>query len=173
MISRQSLTIFFLALAALPAAAAWQTARTVASPDGEAYRNSIDQFPIYPDASRAPGADPDGDGMCNLLEFVLNGKPDQADIRTLPVASISGGNYVFGFHRCGDVAPGTIVTFQYTADLGNPASWQNVVIGAASGSSGGVDYTIESGAVSDWITVRVPLADKPKIFARIKVSSFM
>ena len=47
-------------------------------------------WPVYgPDALVGPGADPDGDGVANLLEYAFNTNPLQAGVTNLPVYSLT------------------------------------------------------------------------------------
>ena len=74
----------------------------------------------------AAGADPDNDGMENLLEFVLNGNPSISDPAILPDLVVTATHYEFTFTRRDDsLAPETTQIFQYGTDL---TGWTDVVV---------------------------------------------
>lgn len=121
----------------------------------------------------APGADSDGDGVVNLMEYVLVGDTLTSDAAAiLPAASPSPDGIRFTFRRSDASEAGTVTTFQYTQDLGAAAVWNDLVIGAASGGSdaNGVIYTVEeNAAAADLITVTVPLGPTGRVFGRVRV----
>ena len=64
-----------------------------------------------------PGADPDNDGISNLMEYVLkDGNPSVSSTGTLPTANASGANFVFTYFRRA-AATGTTQTFEYGSTL--------------------------------------------------------
>lgn len=82
--------------------------------------------------SAANQADPDGDGLVNLLEYALGGLPTSATSAPVPVVSNPGGTtlaltYVRARSELG-------YAVQTTTDLGNPASWTTA--GVAQGTPG-------------------------------------
>lgn len=115
-------------------------------------------------ADREPGADPDADGMSNLMEFVLNGNPAALDTTIAPTLDASGANFVFSFNRRDDSeSPETMLVFQFSPDL---VTWTDVAIGAT--SSGAVSV-VENGSSPDAITVTVSKGSNTKLFGRLKV----
>ncbi len=135
-------------------------------PAGTAYDTWIAGFPTLTGNDALSTADPDHDGMTNLMEFVLDGNPTLSDTSKLPTAVIDSGNYKFSFKRRDDSEGLAKTTFQYSTGVG---SWTDVVIGAVSGSSGPVSWTIDDSGTVDQITVSVPMANVPKMFARLLV----
>jgi hypothetical protein len=76
-----------------------------------------------------PGADPDGDGAPNLLEFAMGGQPLVADAENLRLqgASVSGGQFGFHFRQRKDLG-GLTRQFFSSTDLSawTPVSPLNV-----------------------------------------------
>ena len=70
-----------------------------------------------------PNADPDGDGMSNLLEYALDGDPLYADAEdVLPTATIEAGKLVLHFKR--DTARADVtLTVVHSTDL---KSWSAI-----------------------------------------------
>ncbi|RYD49411.1 MAG: hypothetical protein EOP85_01665, partial [Verrucomicrobiaceae bacterium] len=66
---------------------------------------------------RLPSADPDNDGLTNLMEFILDGNPGVHDSSVAPVLNASGENFVFSFNRRDDSEAGTTLVFQHSSDL--------------------------------------------------------
>lgn len=69
----------------------------------------------------ASTADPDADGIVNLLEYALGLSPTAPSTTSLPAAQVSAGNLTFTYKRA--VANGLSYVVQTTADLTTPASW--------------------------------------------------
>jgi autotransporter-associated beta strand protein len=140
---------------------------SVNPPVATAYDTWMNGFPSLAGANKLPDADPDHDGVKNLLEFVLNGNPTTSDAAILPTSSVAGGNMIITFQRRDDSEGLVNQTVQHGINL---ATWSNVVIGAADGSSGGATYTVtENGSSPDLITVTIPTAGDAKKFARLLV----
>lgn len=120
----------------------------------------------YPNLSDLnPAGDPDGDGIANLLEYVLNGDPTISDTSILPTVDASGGNFAFTFTRRAGSAISSSQVFQYGSDLAN---WTElpVVPGAA--------VTILPEAPSaglEQITITIPGESHDRIFGRLKAST--
>ena len=133
-------------------------------PAGTAYDTWLSNYPSLTGADALPTADPDHDGIANLLEFVLDGNPTLSDTAKLPSTVMEGGNYKFSFTRRDDSEGLVKTTFQYGAGV---APWTDVVIGAASGSSGPVSWIVDDTGSVDHITVSVPMGGVPKMFARL------
>ncbi len=119
-------------------------------------------------AKRDKSADPDNDGLSNLMEFVLNGNPAMADPGVAPVLEDSTSNFVFSFTRRDDSEAGVTLQFQYGSDL---AGWTSATIGANSTVVGDATITVTQGASTDAITVNVSKTVSPTgtLFGRLKV----
>lgn len=120
-------------------------------------------------ANPAPGADPDGDGVINLLEYVLNGDPRVSSTAKLPTASSNAGNLIFSFVRRSESTADTSQVFEYSTDLDN---WTQAVIPTSSGGF----FTIAPNTPStglETVTVTIPQASSAngRLFGRIFVSS--
>jgi len=110
-----------------------------------------------------PMNDPDHDGIPNLLEFVLGGKPMLASPGMLPVLTHTGGVWAFEYDRSAlSIPPATIQVVEYGSDL---AGWTDVTIPAT--SSGNV--TVTAGSSSDHIKVAIANPGV-RTFARLKVT---
>ncbi len=70
-------------------------------------------------AAADPLADPDGDGVPNLLEYALGGDPLVPRSAVLPEAELVDGRLAFTFNRIAD--PGLIYTVEVSDDL---VTWQ-------------------------------------------------
>ncbi len=111
----------------------------------------------------APLADPDGDGVTNLMEFVLGGAPMASSQTILPALAKSSGNWVFEYNRSdSSLSPATTQIVEYGNNL---SGWTPVTIPTT--SSGTVEIT--PGNPSDRVKVTVPAAGS-QIFFRLKVS---
>ncbi|MGJ8676597.1 MAG: putative glycoside hydrolase [Akkermansiaceae bacterium] len=64
-------------------------------------------------------ADPDSDGIANLLEYVLGGSPTTDDTQLLPNIIETDSGYTFEFNRSVESAEVTNQYIQYSADLFN------------------------------------------------------
>jgi hypothetical protein len=117
-------------------------------------------------AKRLPSADPDNDGLSNLLEFVLNGNPGVSDSPSVaPTLDASGSNFVFAFTRRADSVSGLTQIFQYGSNL---TGWTDATIGAVSSVTGNAAITVSGNNVS----VTVPKTGAPggSLFGRLKVT---
>lgn len=116
---------------------------------------------------RQSGADPDGDGVPNLLEFVLGGKPAGAGADSrhlLPVLVVDGADAVFEFRRS-DISLAGDPFVEMTTDLGH---WTRAVHGV-----GGVRIGVQKDGFApgvDRVTVRVPLGSSNR-FMRLRATS--
>jgi len=115
-----------------------------------------------------PLADPDQDGINNLLEFVLDGgNPNSSDASILPTLDASGENFVFTFRRRNETASVTTQLFQYGSDL---SGWNDVAISHSSQVNIAAD-TPTTGV--DQVTVTIPKGTNTKLFGRLAVSDFV
>jgi autotransporter-associated beta strand protein len=120
-----------------------------------------------------PGADPDNDGLDNLIEFVIGGQPNPANPNSnsnglVPVTALDATHLVFTYRRTALSAtqPGLSVAAEYGSNL---SGWTT----ALNGVSGVVITTTPDGfgAGVDRVDVSMPrtLAPGGKLFARLKV----
>lgn len=134
------------------------------------YQSWVSNFPaLDTEAKRLPSADPDNDGLTNLMEFVLSGNPGVADGGIRPVVSTTATDVLFNFNRRDEVVPGYTLKAQYGSNL---TGWTDATIPAASGASGSATVTVTDGSGSDAISVSLPknLATGGKLFVRLLVS---
>jgi hypothetical protein len=99
-----------------------------------------------------------GDGIANVLEFILGGDPLAVDPSVLPTLMVDENDFIFTFERSDDSEVSTTATFQWTTDL-DFSTGSDVAIGAVDSGpdADGVTVTVvENGGASDSITVRVP-----------------
>ena len=123
-------------------------------------------FPGLSDA--APLADPDNDGIANVLEYVLGGDPTVPGTAVLPAAAEDDGALVFTFVRRTASKATTTQTFQYGNDL---VGWTDVVVPAA--SAGNVVIEDDAPAVGQetvTITVDAAAAADGRLFGRLEVT---
>ena len=112
-------------------------------------------------------ADYDGDGLSNIMEFVLGGNPTVAQTGLLPVCTVSTvgstTNLVFDYDRVVDTS-GATVTFEYSTDL---TTWTTAVDGQA----GVTVVTSAPVAGVEHVTVTVPMgAPANRAFGRLKIT---
>jgi autotransporter-associated beta strand protein len=93
----------------------------------DAFTAWIDSFTpnaLLPDeASKLPGADPDGDGITNLMEFVLGGSPVVSSQAILPTQAIVGSNVVLSYKRSDESEAATTQVGQWSTNL---STWNDV-----------------------------------------------
>jgi hypothetical protein len=110
-----------------------------------------------------PAADPDNDGVENLVEYVLDGDPSVSDPSILPDLDASGANFVFSFTRREESAVDTEQVFQYGSDL---TGWTPLNITAPTASE--VTLGTPSGG-QQTVTVTIPKGTNTTLFGRLKV----
>lgn len=123
-------------------------------------------------AKRAAGADPDGDGVENLMEYVLGGNPSSGSGNPAPVVSADGNDFVFSFPRRDDSETQVSLVFEYGSNLG---TWTTVPLGAGNSTSAPASVTVaENGAAADVVTITIPKASVPggRLFGRVKAAGF-
>ncbi len=117
-----------------------------------------------PDAN--PGADPDMDGVANLLEYVLGGVPigpGASDTSILPTCVKTETSLVFKFHRT-KTATQEFSTVIESSSILMPNDWTPV---------SNENVTVESiGSTSELVTATIPLAPSAgKLFVRLRVQT--
>ncbi|RYD26178.1 MAG: hypothetical protein EOP86_26325, partial [Verrucomicrobiaceae bacterium] len=134
---------------------------------GGGYTSWAAGFPGLTDS--APGADPDRDGVSNLLEYALNGNPTQANTDLLPAAAVTPAGFEFTFTRLRASASGTDQVFEYGSTLG---AWTAVAIPAASGGNVTITpNTPAQGLDSVRVTLPASAAVDGRLFGRLRVTS--
>jgi hypothetical protein len=109
------------------------------------------------------GADPDGDGVENGLEFLLGGQPNPAlpdsnSLALLPTVEAAGDDLVFTFTRV-DAAASIEAIVEFSTSLNG--DWT-----VATGLNSTID--IDEGEGTSTVTVTIPKNDAPKLFARLR-----
>jgi len=115
--------------------------------------------------------DPDGDGIVNLLEYVLGGIPAGAgasNLSILPAETLTTTDIVLTFHRSDLSESDSTVKVQWSTDLSTWGAPNEVAIGA--GSSGTVTVAEDSPtAALDTVSVAIPRSNavNGKLFTRV------
>jgi autotransporter-associated beta strand protein len=116
---------------------------------------------LLPDAaSKLPGADPDGDGISNLMEFVLGGSPVVSSQSILPTLATVEANSVLSYTRSDESEADTTQVGQWSTDLTN---WTNVTPVLVN----------ENDAAADDMSITVPSSNavNGKLFLRLSVET--
>jgi hypothetical protein len=123
--------------------------------------------------NRDPSVDSDGDGLVNLLEFVLGGDPTRNDAPSVMpfVLNSAGDDLVITFKRSDEsqLAPQPVTVKVQVSD--DPRTWNpanDIPINGTNGSGpNGTSYTV-SGNIDgpDTITVTIPKGASARKFAR-------
>jgi len=121
------------------------------------YTAWADGFPGLTD--KTPGGDPDGDGIKNIIEYVIGGDPRVASTGFLPKQSFSGGNLVLSYQRSDDSETDTTQTGQWSTNLGGWNDLAPVLVN-------------ENAAAPDDMEIRIPLthAVNGRLFGRLHVT---
>ena len=146
---------------ALNGAGGMQSHVVVAEPD-EGYAEWVSGHTGVTD--KRPPADPDGDGIPNLMEYLLNGHPGISSMGILPTVSADGDDWVFEFTRLASSAKDTDQVFQYSGDMVN---WTDVEITAP--VAAGVEIGPVDGSGNQSVTVPVPKGTNARMFGRLQV----
>jgi autotransporter-associated beta strand protein len=97
-----------------------------------------------------PLADPDRDGISNLLEFTLGGAPMAGSRTILPALTYIGGAWLFEYERSDlSLAPASLQEVEYGSDL---TGWTALTIPATSAEP----VTITPGSPTDHVKVTLP-----------------
>jgi alpha-tubulin suppressor-like RCC1 family protein len=108
--------------------------------------------------------DPDGDGIPNVLEYVLHGNPTVASAAVLPVVSQNASSFLFSFSRDVASAADTTQVFQYSTDLNH---WTELSLTLPTDAR--VTLGAEDGAGIQPVTVMIPKQGDMSMFGRLKV----
>lgn len=121
------------------------------------YNAWANSFPGLTDAT--PGSDPDGDGIANLIEYVIGGDPRVSSTQFLPQQSIVGANLVLSYQRSDDSEADTTQIGQWSTNL---TDWNDIAPVRVN----------ENGTNPDDMTISIPLANAVdgKLFGRLVVS---
>ena len=105
-------------------------------------------------------ADPDGDGVPNLLEYALAGDPRRSDTGSVPTLTMNPSGAVFQFQRQRDLAlDGLTYAVEATDNLSN--GWQ-----VATGTTLSVAAT---NGTTETVRVTIPVTVRP-LFVRLRVT---
>jgi autotransporter-associated beta strand protein len=115
--------------------------------------------------ARGALADADGDGVSNILEYVLGGNPNVASQDILPDSSVTATDLVFSFKRRDDSEGDTTQVVEVSSDLVN---WNTVI--PITAASGGSVTVVENGTADDDVTVTIAKGANATLFARLKVT---
>lgn len=159
--TRQILRRQFLEYPGLPTATTQSTSPVAAATIDPSYTFWLN-FNGVTGNNRLAEADPDGDGIPNSLEFVLGGRPSQADsLSLLPTARVEDDWLVFEFRRA-DVSTVVDPFAQLTDDF---LGWTR-----ANHNENGIEVITENDAFGPGVarvTVRVPRTEMDKLFIRL------
>jgi len=123
-------------------------------------------------AGADPTADPDNDGVPNLIEFVIGGEPNPANpdsnsLALLPTAITTDDSLVFTFRLSAEAEElaADAVYVQYSSSL---TTWQTAAAGTDGITASTVDHPTEDGIKLVTVTIPRALAGADgKLFARL------
>ena len=108
---------------------------------------------------KTPGGDPDGDGISNLLEYVIGGDPRVSSTGFLPKQAIVGTNLVLSYQRSDASEADTTQTGQWSTNL---VDWTNIAPVQVN----------ENDTAPDDMTISIPRSNAAggKLFGRLHVT---
>ena len=107
-------------------------------------------------------ADPDHDGIPNIIEFVLDGNPLAGSHANDPTVTLASHHVSFSFRRRDDSSYLNPVV-EFATSLGGP--WSTVT----DGLNGSITVQ-DNGTAPDTVTVTIPRDSIPRMFLRLKVT---
>ena len=131
------------------------------------YKAWVNIYPTLYGATALPGADPDHDGIPNLMEYVLGGIPTVGSEAILPTQALNPGGLTFTYSRASSSANDTTQVVEWTNDF---VTWNEIPVGPVSADP----VTIIANAnAPDTVIVTIPRSSELNglLFARLKVSS--
>jgi autotransporter-associated beta strand protein len=110
-------------------------------------------------SDKSPGGDPDGDGISNVLEYVIGGDPRVSSTSYLPGQAIVGTDLVLSYERSDASEADTTQTGQWSTNL---TDWNDLAPVLVS----------ENAAAPDSMEIRIPLTNAVggKLFGRLNVT---
>ncbi|MCX6877926.1 MAG: autotransporter-associated beta strand repeat-containing protein [Verrucomicrobia bacterium] len=110
-------------------------------------------------ADKTPGGDPDGDGISNLLEYVIGGDPRVSSTGFLPEQAIVGSDLVLSYQRSDDSEADTTQTGQWSTNL---TDWYDLAPVQVN----------ENDSAPDDMEIRIPLSNAAdgQLFGRLHVT---
>jgi autotransporter-associated beta strand protein len=110
-------------------------------------------------SDKTPGGDPDGDGISNVMEYVIGGDPRVSSTSYLPGEAIVGTDLVLSYERSDASEADTTQTGQWSINL---TDWNDIAPVQVS----------ENDADPDSMEIRIPLTNAVggKLFGRLNVT---
>ena len=110
-------------------------------------------------SDKTPGGDPDGDGISNVMEYVIGGDPRVSSTSYLPGEAIDGTDLVLSYERSDASEADTTQTGQWSTNL---TDWNDIAPVLAN----------ENAAAPDSMEIRIPLTNAVggKLFGRLNVT---
>jgi hypothetical protein len=111
-------------------------------------------------------ADPDHDGLPNVVEYVLGSNPVNGANATAPAGSVAGSYLEFSFTRTDMSESDTALVVEWSSDL---IVWNPIAVGATTAGMVQVD---ERGVEADLVTMSIPMVHAGtggRLLARLKV----
>jgi len=130
-------------------------------------------FPFTAGVNDGPEQDADGDGIKNVLEYVLGGIPvgaSSSDLSILPTQSLTAGDVILTFKRSDLSEADAVLKAQWSADL---ATWNDLATIGAGDALPAVDVTEDSpSAALDTVTITLPRGNavNGKLYVRLQAT---
>jgi autotransporter-associated beta strand protein len=135
------------------------------------YNSWTSSYPFTAGVNDGPDQDADGDGISNLLEYVLGGVPVGAgasNTSILPILSVNATNLVLTFRRSDVSEADVTLKAQWSSNM---STWNDFATIGAGDALPAVDVTEDSpSAALDTVVVTVPRSTAPagKLFVRLQ-----